>query len=92
LLLVETRVDVRAPNDNEVVKHVVVESTLLFFVILTVTKTIFGLNCFDLVSELSLVLANHVDGGHKVDKLGLVVSIECSCNCPIKLYIILYDT
>jgi hypothetical protein len=80
---VDARVEVRAADDNKSVEHVIVKSTLLFLMIFTVAKMIFGLNCFHLVPELSLVLANHVDGGHEVDKLSLAVSIERGCNGPI---------
>ncbi len=56
------------------VKQITVFSTLLFYMIFTIAELIFVLHGFDGVLELSLVLANGVDGRYDEIVLGRGIS------------------
>jgi hypothetical protein len=69
-----TGIEVGTPDHNKVVKQITVFSTLLFFMIFTISQLIFVLHGLDCVLELSLVLANGVDGRHDEIVLGRGIS------------------
>jgi hypothetical protein len=82
LLKIRSRVKIRASNDDEAVKHVAVEATLLLLPVLTVSQPVLVLNGPDGMTKLGLILANYVDSGLKVIELDRSISISGYHDCP----------